>query len=130
MEKCLTVKIKYSIGKGTLIIKMHVSLVLCIILTLTLQLNSFKKHNILVNLPISIHQEEKINIFFFMCMHAHWAGNTENKPNALSSVIEKSSYISSKTNILLSYLMLPSPSLIPNYIMIHCDFLLVFFFFF
>lgn len=46
-----------------------------------------------------------------MCMHVYWAGNTENKRNTLSSVMQKSSYISSKTNILSSYLMLSSLSL-------------------
>jgi len=43
--------------------------------------------------------------------------------------MEKSSYISSKTDTLSNYLMLSSLHLIPNHIMIHCDFLLVFFFF-
>lgn len=41
--------------------------------------------------------------------------------------MEKSGYISSKTNILWSYFMLSSPSLIPNHIMIHHNFLLAFF---
>lgn len=64
-------------------------------------------------------------LFFFfslMGMHALCAGNIANNPNALSSVMEKSSYISSKTNILSSYLILSSCSLIPNHIMIHWDF--------
>lgn len=35
----------------------------------SLQWNSFKKQNILVNLPISIHQLDKTNFFSFLGMH-------------------------------------------------------------
>lgn len=57
-----------------------------------------------------------------MGMHALYVGNIENPTNVLSSVMEKSRYISFKTNILSSYLILSSSSLIANHIVIHWDF--------
>lgn len=81
-----------------------------------------------MNLPISIHQQDKTNFFSFMGMHALCAGNIENNPNVLPSVMEKSSYISSKTNILSSYSILSFFSLIANHIMIHWDFFASFYF--
>lgn len=90
----------------------------------SLQWNSFQKQSILVNLPISTHQQDKNTFFFFSLvgMHALYVGNIENHTNVLSSVMEKSRYISSKTNILSSYLILSSSSLIAKHIMIHWDF--------
>lgn len=118
MEGCVTAKIKQSIGKETLAIKMHVLLVLCIILTSIL----FFSAEFIQKAQYTCKSSNKFpstrqNLFFFFsfkCMHAHWAENTENKTNALYSVMEKTSHIFSKTNILIS--------LITNYIMIHCDF--------
>lgn len=62
MEKCVIANIKYSIGGEILIIK--VSFMHYFNFQSFLQWNSFKKQSTLVNLPISIYQQDKT--FFFL----------------------------------------------------------------
>lgn len=81
-----------------------------------------------MNLPISIHQQDKTNFFFFHGYACTVCRKYWKQPKCITLCDGEKQLYFFKTNVLSSYLILSFCSLIANHIMIHRDFFTSFYF--